>query len=55
MGEASTDERIGSNGNICLGVYGDFYLIWDMGIKLVNEIRVYRKVYVDKGVKVYRI
>ena len=26
-----------------------------MGIKLVNEVRVYDEVYVDKGVRVYRI
>lgn len=41
--------------NICLGVYGDFYLIWDMGIKLVNEVRVYDEVYVDEDAGIYDI
>lgn len=46
---------MGVSRNVCLGVDGDSYLVWSMRVKLVNEMKVYGEVYVDRYIGVYSI
>lgn len=38
-----------------IGGGGDFYFIWSMRVKLVKEVDVYWKVYIDEDAGIYDI